>query len=118
MNHIMLQCAFAREVWLRVCTAWGKPQWAPTATSILGEWCATTADSATDKKDARTLIVLVLWELWKHRNGIVFEGDAPSIVFVIHRVAVECTAWKAASLLKVDMDRFLAAMEVGNAACS
>ena len=43
INHIMLECAFTRDVWLRVCTAWGKPQWAPTTTSLLGEWCMTTA---------------------------------------------------------------------------
>ena len=63
MNHLMLRCVFAREVWTRVCTAWGKPQWTPTAATSLAEWCVITSDSAVEKKDTRALIVLVLWEL-------------------------------------------------------
>ena len=58
----------------------------------------------------------MLWELWKHRNGIVFEGDVPSIVYVMRRIAVECAAWKEAGLLRLDIDRFLASLQVGDVA--
>ena len=48
----------------------------------------------------------------------MFDGDAPSSAFVIQKVAVELRAWKVAGLLKVDVDRFLAAMEVGHVVSS
>ena len=69
---------------------------------------------AAGGKDARAMLVLVLWELWKHRNRVVFYGDTPSTSFVINMIAVECRTWIAASLFRSDMDSAIAAIEVGN----
>lgn len=39
IEHILLQCVFAREVWTRLCLAMNKPMWIPTNGSTLVEWC-------------------------------------------------------------------------------
>lgn len=39
ITHIMIGCAFAREVWGKVCLALGRPDRAPTATESLPDWC-------------------------------------------------------------------------------
>ena len=116
INHILLQCVFAREVWASVCAAWDIPSWAPTPTSSLGIWCLNATDGAVGGKDARAMLLLVLWELWKHRNRVGFDGEAPAKSFVINRSVVECRAWKAAGLFRSDIDSAIAALEVGNVA--
>lgn len=64
---------------------------------------------ATDinTKDSRTILSLGLWELWKHRNAIVFDGATPSVAAVIAKVESECRAWSVAGLLKGDLTTFL-----------
>uniref|UniRef100_A0A0A8Y9S1 Uncharacterized protein n=1 Tax=Arundo donax TaxID=35708 RepID=A0A0A8Y9S1_ARUDO len=60
-------------------------------------WCR--SPKRVDKhlrKGLNSLIILVAWELWKHRNGCVFNGDAPSISGVLRVVAEEGSLWCAA----------------------
>lgn len=39
INHILLDCVFAREVWTVVCRAMGKQDWIPSRAERLSEWC-------------------------------------------------------------------------------
>ena len=96
MNHILLTCVFARTIWRTLCTTIGKPAWTPAWHDTLAVWCA-------DKlKNMRVIISLVLWEIWKHRNAIVFDGASPSLAGLIMRIVEEGTAWFRAELLKGD----------------
>jgi hypothetical protein len=38
------------------------------------------------------MIILVAWELWKHKIDCVFEGVRPS-VYVVSREIEECNMW-------------------------
>ena len=77
--HIMLLCVFAKDVWNKVCLALRKPDWIPSDEATLIDWCRDKEGRHLRKKDLRALMILVMWELRKHRNGIVFEGDSPSV---------------------------------------
>lgn len=48
------------------------------------------------------IITLVLWEMWKHRNAMVFDGASPSITGLIMEIVEEGNAWCTAGLLKGD----------------
>lgn len=104
MVHIMLQCIFTKEVWT---------SWILTSGSTLVEWCNDKNESNLCKKDIRALMILVMWELWKHRNRIVFEGATPSTKYVTKRIANEGRVWRATCLLKDGVDDFLVALTVG-----
>ena len=54
--------------------------------------------------------MLVLWEIWKHRNVVVFDGVTPATHVVLQRVECEGRAWQAAGEFKGDMERFLGAL--------
>ena len=58
------------------------------------------------RKDLHTVMLLVLWELWKHRNAIVFDGDSPSVQRLIHKVKSEAKLWTTAGIIKRGMDSF------------
>ena len=55
----------------------------------------------------RAIITLTMWELWKHRNAIVFDGDSPSIERIIAKVKSEAKVWATAGLIKTDLEGFL-----------
>jgi hypothetical protein len=67
-SHIVLKCPFAQRFWL-----------------ALGVRVAEDADvrqlhalpGAITGATASTLTALCCWNLWKHRNGVVFNGDRP-----------------------------------------
>ncbi|WVZ89536.1 hypothetical protein U9M48_035920, partial [Paspalum notatum var. saurae] len=45
------------------------------------------------RKGFNSLVVLVSWELWKHRNACVFEGASPDLQTVLHSVAAKGHLW-------------------------
>lgn len=61
-------------------------------------------------KDIHTLLSLCMWELWKHRNAVVFDGATPSSSVVFCRIGSEGRAWELAGLLKGDSVAFLGAL--------
>lgn len=100
----------AREVWSIVCTALNKPGWVPTGATNLVEWCAEKNGASMSMKELRTIILLVMWELSKHRNAIVFDGATPSLRVLLQTVEREGWAWKDAGRLKGDVGALLRAV--------
>lgn len=62
-------------------------------------------------KNMRALVTLALWELWKHRNSIVFEGASPSLEVVITRIVEEGNAWNRAGRLKGEWEMISAELQ-------
>jgi hypothetical protein len=54
------------------------------------------------RKGLHYLIILVAWEIWKHRNACVFEGAIPGVQLVLQAVTNEGVLWcmAGASALK------------------
>ena len=48
------------------------------------------------RKGLNCLIILVTWEIWKHRNARVFEGVLPNVKSLLHAVANEGILWYTA----------------------
>ena len=57
-------------------------------------------------KDLHTIFLLTMWELWKHRNAVVFDGVSPAIDYVLRRVTAEGKVWATAGLIKGCIDLF------------
>ena len=59
-------------------------------------------------------VELVVWWIWKHRNGCVFEGASPSLNMILQNIRNEALLWcmaRAKGLesiwpLEFDMDRW------------
>jgi hypothetical protein len=48
-----------------------------------------------------------MWELWKHKNAIVFDGAQPSCEVLLRRIRLEGLVWLSAGLLKGDVNPLL-----------
>lgn len=45
------------------------------------------------RKGLNSLIILVVWSLWKHRNACVFDGRDPSVSVICQEVEAESRLW-------------------------
>ena len=85
----------------------GKLDWTPTAQDTLGPWLREKQEPHNlRRKDLHTIFILTLWELWKHRNAIVFDGASPSMSVLLSRVRSEGMTWLSAGKFKGNVDPF------------
>lgn len=62
--------------------------------------------SAQERKDLHTVMLLVHWEVWKHRNAIVFDNATPAMNVVMNRIYEEGKAWLKAGKFRGNTDSF------------
>lgn len=53
------------------------------------------------RKGINSLVILVAWGLWKHRNRCVFDGGTPRQQQVLLAVTEEARVWKLARATKL-----------------
>ena len=88
-----------------------KPEWIPTVSESLGAWCQGKGGRGHAERDANAIIILGLWQIWKHRNSIFFNGATPSKNRISHAFVREGHVWKKAGILRGDMGAFFAEVE-------
>ncbi|XP_073367720.1 uncharacterized protein [Aegilops tauschii subsp. strangulata] len=103
INHLMTQCVFVKEVWTKVGQAVGMTGMTPSSDEDLVTWCTRPIFEGRHAKTMRAIHLLVMWELWKHRNAIVFEGMRPGVQHTLRRIASECGTWRQAGVLHKDI---------------
>jgi hypothetical protein len=100
IEHLTLQCSFAREVWYRVLEPLNLHDRVPSADASLAIWWPSLSDAipARHRKEVNSLVVLVARELWLERNARIFDRSATMPVDLVRRIAVEFEQWKRAKL--------------------
>jgi len=104
INHLLVGCVFARQVWFLVFQHLGLLQLAPqpTVTRFSGWWKKTTSDVPKEaRKGLNSLIILVAWEIWKHRNTCVFDNMRPNVQEVLRAISSEGGIWCSAGASKL-----------------
>ena len=96
IQHILVSCAFFREIWTKILLCVGLQAVAPQPDvrtfSVWWSWAASSLPKEK-RKGFNSLVILVAWILWKHRNGCVFEGLNPSVSLVCQEVGSESEIW-------------------------
>lgn len=104
INHIMLSCVFSREVWFLTLSWTGMGQLAPTPgdESFQSWWRRSARRLTKDRRKAfNTFVILVAWEIWKHRNGVVFEAQQPHVHELVRVIKDEARLWTSAGAKKL-----------------
>jgi hypothetical protein len=76
VQHILVACVFTREVWFRTLSRLGLQHLAPTSdATVFQEWWreAERNVSKHKKKGFNSIVTLVAWQIWKHRNACVWQ---------------------------------------------
>ncbi|XP_072151401.1 uncharacterized protein [Setaria viridis] len=107
--HMFTACNYTRNVWAQLsawtrCPAIDPECWTPHD-ALHDWWTALAGAQVANKKGLRSLIILVLWEVWKERNARVFQHQEQSIPRLVARIRDEATTWVAAGAMH--LERFL-----------
>jgi hypothetical protein len=96
VHHMLVACVFTREVWFRTLSRLGLQHLAPTsdATGFQDWWSeAERLVSKHKKKGFNSFVILVAWQIWKHRNACVFDNGSPNIHAILLSIHDEALLW-------------------------
>lgn len=102
MHHLMLECSFAKLIWLAMSRLTNTVEFQPRQDEPLEQWCIRQYGASTNRKAHRAKCLLVMWIIWKQRNDVVFNGATPSIQRTMQRIQEEGKLWAKAGLFKED----------------
>jgi hypothetical protein len=86
-DHIMSSCPFAASFWNHVGA--GLIHIAP----VRELWDSSLPTNIT-QRSSPTFLLLCCWELWKHRNAVVFNGMPPSLSRLLAACRESANTWK------------------------
>nr|XP_051201783.1 uncharacterized protein LOC127315326 [Lolium perenne] len=74
LDHVLMRCSYARQVWFGCITAAGLNIVEPNRDSSLESWWSSARDLVRrrDRNSFDTLVILIAWQIWKQRNARVF----------------------------------------------
>ncbi len=100
MNHILIDCVFARQVWLRVLSPPGWAALSPPRGSWLQDWWSSSRVCLPEhlRSSFDSLVLLVSWQLWKERNSRVFDSALASVAVVLESIRSEGQLWSLAGV--------------------
>jgi hypothetical protein len=94
MDHIIVECPFARQLWFEAAAALGgqiQQQPEGTLTDWWESWRALWPQACV--KGADSLFALISWELWKERNARCFRGAATQLNAVKDQIKRQAELW-------------------------
>jgi hypothetical protein len=96
LDHISLQCPFARDIWTGVVMRLGLPDIRPSGQAVLEEWwpVATACFIHNNREATNSLVMLVLRSLWMERNARVLDRSRSTaqatLRLVLSEWSLEC----------------------------
>jgi hypothetical protein len=105
-QHLVFGCPFAQGFWASVGVVFC-PGAVPD--NMMNPAC----HPGIPERSAATFLLLCCWQLWKHRNGVVFNGDSPSLPAVRSKCRDDATFWRArlSATAKDDVDIWLGRLQ-------
>jgi hypothetical protein len=101
INHLLVGCSFARHFWFELLRPFGLQDFLPgqDIDDFDHWWCFNSARlGGLSKKGFDSLVALGAWMLWKHRNGVVFNGSHPNLVVAVRLAREEAFLWSLAGI--------------------
>jgi hypothetical protein len=98
--HMVCECRYTRRIWATAAAWTGlrhphPGEW-PQNESVLQWWSNVITPPDIPHKGTRSIVLLVLWEVWLGRNDRVFNHHESSIPSIVAKIKTEISAWVAA----------------------
>ncbi|KAG2652208.1 hypothetical protein PVAP13_1NG335619, partial [Panicum virgatum] len=101
INHLLVGCVFAREVWYMVLRKGNLQRLtpSPSASDFVHWWLQSRKQLRKQmRKPFDSLVILVTWILWKERNQRIFQKVALPITDLINLISDEMSVWGHAGI--------------------
>jgi hypothetical protein len=99
-HHLLVECRYTRRVWAKIANWLGLPELTPSAwpssSSPIEWWATTTSQPNIPRKVARSLALLVTWEVWKERKNRVFDRTESTTASLVIKIKFEFGLWLSA----------------------
>ena len=86
-NHLVFECPFARNFWASIGAC-------DMSASDVRALHLVPPPPGVPPRSLPTFLLLCCWQLWKHRNGVIFNGDTPSLATLRGRCRDDAALWK------------------------
>ncbi|KAF8648720.1 hypothetical protein HU200_064774 [Digitaria exilis] len=99
INHLFTECPLSRELWERVSVWVACPSISPSAwtTDDIRMWfLGLTSNTTPNAPGTRTLIILIVWTIWRERNNRIFRGTSTTAARLFGGLRDEAGLWMAA----------------------
>lgn len=95
MQHLFVGCPFSSRVWHEVfswcCSLTTLPC---PAMTFFDRWSSTCSHAPIMyRRGLSSIIMLMSWAIWKHRNGRIFDGQQPSVSRFVYDLKDEAPLW-------------------------
>jgi hypothetical protein len=100
VDHVLVRCTYARQVWFRVLIGAGLQIQEPGLESTLESWWdqARKRVASKDRRSFDSLVIATAWLIWKQRNARVFGNtrDQCDVSQLVDRIHDEFKLWRSA----------------------
>ena len=96
VQHLLVACVFSRQVWFSVLSQMDLQPLDPDNNAVvLQDWWREAVLRVPKERRGgfNSLVALVAWWLWKHRNACVFDNVPPSVTKIIEDIKGEARLW-------------------------
>jgi hypothetical protein len=102
VEHLLMQCPYAREVWFRCLRGLELQVQEPRQKSTLEDWWGTARARfrSKERKSFDSFVILTCWKLWKHRNAHVFNNIRLqcTAALLAQQISEEFAVWRSVSV--------------------
>lgn len=95
-QHILISCVFSRSIWWQILNRVQLRHLSPGLNEVVfQEWwsMAERQVPAPHRKGFNSLVILVAWWIWKHRNTCVFDGASFSTTSILQHIQEDVRFW-------------------------
>jgi hypothetical protein len=99
IDHLLLSCVFSCQIWFYVLEKFGLQALAPQPDEhSFEEWWDQVSRRIPVQvsKGLNSIVILVAWSLWNHRNRCVFDGVQPNLSTLLSNIKDEQHVWELA----------------------
>jgi hypothetical protein len=88
IDHLLLQCVYAWEVWFKALRRGGWQQCCPTRSNRINSWWMTAWKVVVKlhRKAFDSLVLLTAWTIWNHRNGNIFRNGFKPLHLLVNYI--------------------------------
>ncbi|KAJ1259049.1 hypothetical protein BS78_10G123500, partial [Paspalum vaginatum] len=99
-QHLFVGCSFTRNIWGRVAcwvaldglqpSNWGQHD------SVHHWWATIAKTPGCNSKGLRSLLILIIWTIWRERNARIFDHKQYSDLQIFNLIKFEANSWVCA----------------------